>query len=174
MPSNEQSASGISAAQGAAAAADGKLDAVVDGTADYATRYVVVRPSDPKKFNGTVLVEPGVGFYDLFDYVEQNNIPYWISPIGNSWGSVIGNALDRGVGYTSYPDNVVQAFVQEAAAAGIDLFRFAALTEHLRSLLGAQVDMVVEPARRTEADFTHGWILPEWRRPARRSVHPVH
>ena len=27
------------------------------------------------------------------------------------------------VGYTSYPDNVVQAFVKEAAAAGIDLFR---------------------------------------------------
>jgi pyruvate carboxylase len=27
------------------------------------------------------------------------------------------------VGYTSYPDNVVRGFVQEAAAAGIDLFR---------------------------------------------------
>ncbi len=27
------------------------------------------------------------------------------------------------VGYTSYPDNVVRAFAQEAAAAGIDLFR---------------------------------------------------
>ena len=27
------------------------------------------------------------------------------------------------VGYTNYPDNVVRAFVQEAAAAGIDLFR---------------------------------------------------
>ena len=27
------------------------------------------------------------------------------------------------VGYTSYPDNVVKAFVTEAAAAGIDLFR---------------------------------------------------
>ena len=26
-------------------------------------------------------------------------------------------------GYTSYPDNVVKAFVTEAAAAGIDLFR---------------------------------------------------
>ncbi len=36
---------------------DGKLAAVADGTADYATRYVVIRPSDPKKFNGTVLVE---------------------------------------------------------------------------------------------------------------------
>lgn len=55
--------------------------------------------------NGTVLLEPGVGFYDLFDYVEENDVPYWISPIGNSWGSVAGNALDRGVGYTPYGDH---------------------------------------------------------------------
>ena len=27
------------------------------------------------------------------------------------------------VGYTNYPDNVVQAFVKESAEAGIDLFR---------------------------------------------------
>ncbi len=39
------------------AKSDGKLAAVVDGTAPYTTRYVVIRPSDPKKFNGTVLVE---------------------------------------------------------------------------------------------------------------------
>jgi 4-cresol dehydrogenase (hydroxylating) len=55
--------------------------------------------------NGTVLLEPGVGFYDLFDYVEQNKVPYWISPPGNAWGSVAGNALDRGVGYTPYGDH---------------------------------------------------------------------
>jgi len=55
--------------------------------------------------NGTVLIEPGVGFYDLFDYIEANNIPYWISPPGNAWGSVAGNALDRGVGYTPYGDH---------------------------------------------------------------------
>lgn len=39
------------------ATADGKIDIVADGTAGYTTRYVVVRPSDAAKFNGTVLVE---------------------------------------------------------------------------------------------------------------------
>lgn len=39
------------------ATADGRLNPVADGTADYATRYVVVRPADAKTFNGTVLVE---------------------------------------------------------------------------------------------------------------------
>ena len=29
----------------------------------------------------------------------------------------------NGVGYTNYPDNVVQAFVKQAAETGIDLFR---------------------------------------------------
>ena len=55
--------------------------------------------------NGTALLEPGVGFYDLYDYIQQNKLPYWVSTPGNSWGSVIGNALDRGVGYTTYGEN---------------------------------------------------------------------
>lgn len=55
--------------------------------------------------NGTALVEPGVGFYDLYDYVQANRLPYWLSVPGNSWGSVVGNALDRGVGYTTYGDH---------------------------------------------------------------------
>ncbi len=54
---------------------------------------------------GTVIVEPGVGFYDLYDYLKANNLPYWLSTPGNSWGSVMGNALDRGVGYTPYGEN---------------------------------------------------------------------
>ena len=32
-------------------------------------------------------------------------------------------------------------------AAGIDLFRFAAISEQLARMLGAKVDLVVEPAR---------------------------
>ncbi|RYZ57467.1 MAG: FAD-binding oxidoreductase, partial [Proteobacteria bacterium] len=54
---------------------------------------------------GTAVVEPGVGFYDLYDYVQANKLPYWLSVPGNSWGSVVGNALDRGVGYTTYGDH---------------------------------------------------------------------
>lgn len=54
--------------------------------------------------NGTVLLEPGVGFFDLYDYLHDNNIPLWLVP-GNNWGSVVGNALDRGVGYTTFGDH---------------------------------------------------------------------
>jgi len=55
--------------------------------------------------NGTVLLEPGVGFFDLYDHLQNNRIPLWLSVPGNSWGSVAGNALERGVGYTTYGDH---------------------------------------------------------------------
>src|SRR5690606_17544492 len=55
--------------------------------------------------NAVALLEPGVGFFDLYDHIQANNIPLWLSVPGNSWGSVVGNALDRGVGYTDYGEH---------------------------------------------------------------------
>lgn len=80
------------------------------GSAPLLSGSVIVDLSRMKKIevdeaNGTVLLEPGVGFYDLYDYLEANKIKLWLSVPGNSWGSVIGNALDRGVGYTNYGEN---------------------------------------------------------------------
>jgi 4-cresol dehydrogenase (hydroxylating) flavoprotein subunit len=54
---------------------------------------------------GYAVVEPGVGFFDLFEYLRDNKIPLWMSVPGNAWGSLIGNALDRGLGYTPYGEN---------------------------------------------------------------------
>ena len=49
----------------------------------------------------------------------------------------------NGVGYTTYPDNVVQAFVKQAAASGVDLFRvFDSLNwvENMRVAMDAVLD----------------------------------
>ncbi|MGJ8481271.1 FAD-binding oxidoreductase [Sphingobium yanoikuyae] len=51
------------------------------------------------------LLEPGVSYFDLYNHLKENNIPLWMSVPGNSWGSVVGNALDRGIGYTPYGDH---------------------------------------------------------------------
>ncbi len=80
------------------------------GTAPMMPGSVVMDLSGMKKIEfdeemGTVVVEPGVGFYDLYDYVQANKLPFWLSTPGNSWGSVMGNALDRGVGYTPYGEH---------------------------------------------------------------------
>jgi 4-cresol dehydrogenase (hydroxylating) len=80
------------------------------GPAPHVSGSIVLDLTRMKKIeideaNGTALVEPGVGFYDLYDHLEANAIPLWMSVPGNSWGSVAGNALDRGVGYTTYGDH---------------------------------------------------------------------
>jgi pyruvate carboxylase len=50
------------------------------------------------------------------------------------------------VGYTNYPDNVVQAFVKESAAAGIDLFRIFDAQNWLPNLR-----LAIEAARNTDS-----------------------
>jgi len=48
-----------------------------------------------------VLVEPGVTYIQLYNYLKENNIPLWIdSPSCSPGASVIGNTTERGVGYT--------------------------------------------------------------------------
>ena len=50
-------------------------------------------------------IEPGVGFYQMHEHLTANKIPLWMSTPGNGWGSILGNALERGIGYTPYGDN---------------------------------------------------------------------
>jgi 4-cresol dehydrogenase (hydroxylating) len=51
---------------------------------------------------GYALVEPGVSFFDLHDALGTAGDTLWISAPAPGWGSVIGNALEHGVGYTPY------------------------------------------------------------------------
>ncbi|KAI1464416.1 putative vanilly-alcohol oxidase [Daldinia caldariorum] len=51
-----------------------------------------------EKFSFAV-VEPGVTFGDLYEYCKKNKLKVWPSTASLGWGSVIGNALDRGLGF---------------------------------------------------------------------------
>ncbi len=52
------------------------------------------------------IIEPGVTYADLSRFLAEKNHPLWTdSPGGPPSGSVIGNALDRGVGVTKYGDH---------------------------------------------------------------------
>ncbi|HEX5049075.1 MAG TPA: FAD-dependent oxidoreductase [Gammaproteobacteria bacterium] len=48
----------------------------------------------------TCLVEPGVSYFDMYRYLRTNNIKLWIDTADPGWGGLMGNALDRGGGYT--------------------------------------------------------------------------
>ncbi len=49
---------------------------------------------------GFALVEPGVAYFDLYRHIEERKLKVWIDCPDPGWGSLIGNALDHGVGYT--------------------------------------------------------------------------
>jgi 4-cresol dehydrogenase (hydroxylating) len=51
------------------------------------------------------LVEPGVRFFDLYDAVRAGGHKLMISVPDLGWGSVVGNTLDHGIGYTVYGDH---------------------------------------------------------------------
>ncbi|KAI1279486.1 hypothetical protein F5Y07DRAFT_387600 [Xylaria sp. FL0933] len=51
------------------------------------------------------VVEPGVTFFDLYSYCRNNKLALWPSVPAIAWGSVIGNTLDRGFGYTANGDH---------------------------------------------------------------------
>jgi 4-cresol dehydrogenase (hydroxylating) len=98
------------------------------GSAPMLSGSVVLDLSRMKKIeldeeNGTVLLEPGVGFYDLYDFLKSRGLKYWLSVPGNSWGSVVGNALDRGVGYTPYGDHTSKICGMEVVLADASLVR---------------------------------------------------
>jgi (+)-pinoresinol hydroxylase len=46
------------------------------------------------------LLEPGVAYFDLYRHIQDNKLNVWLDTPDPGWGSVIGNALDHGVGYT--------------------------------------------------------------------------
>jgi 4-cresol dehydrogenase (hydroxylating) len=47
------------------------------------------------------VVEPGVSYFDLYQYIQERGLKVWIDCPDPGWGSPIGNALDHGVGYTA-------------------------------------------------------------------------
>lgn len=54
---------------------------------------------------GYALLEPGVTYFDLYDYLQSHDSGLMLDCPDLGWGSVVGNTLDRGVGYTPYGDH---------------------------------------------------------------------
>ena len=48
--------------------------------------------------NQYALVEPGVSYFDLYRYIQDNKLKVWIDPPDPGWGSPVGNSLERGGG----------------------------------------------------------------------------
>ncbi|WP_428097825.1 FAD-binding oxidoreductase [Candidatus Rariloculus sp.] len=78
--------------------------------------------------NHTVLVEPGVTFWEIAQYFEDNNLDLTLDIPDPAWGSLVGHALDRGVGhtYSDYGrDRFGSACGMEVVLANGDIIRTA-------------------------------------------------
>ena len=69
------------------------------------------------------LVEPGVSYFDLDAYLRSNGLKLWVDPPAAGWGSVIGNTLERGFGYTPYGDHAAHQCGLEVVLANGDVVR---------------------------------------------------
>jgi len=66
----------------------------------------------------TALVEPGVTYQQLHDYISEHNLPLWLScPAPSAIASPLGNTLDRGVGYTPYGEHFLFSCGMEVVLA---------------------------------------------------------
>ena len=73
--------------------------------------------------NHYALVEPGVSYFDLHRYIQENKLKVWIDPPDPGWGSPVGNTLDRGLGRTRMRDHVANMCGMEVVLANGDLVR---------------------------------------------------
>src|SRR5579871_3444212 len=72
---------------------------------------------------GYALVEPGVSYFDLYKYIQERGLKLWIDVPDPGWGSVVGNALDHGVGYTPYGDHFGMQCGMEVVLANGEIVR---------------------------------------------------
>lgn len=73
--------------------------------------------------NATCLVEPGVTYFKLYENLKKTGYDLQIDVPDLGGGSVMGNALDRGVGYTSYGDHFGQHSGMEIVLPNGEVYR---------------------------------------------------
>jgi (+)-pinoresinol hydroxylase len=66
-------------------------------TVDLKRMNRVLEVDDKRHF---ALVEPGVSYIDLYRHIQEHGLKVWIDTPDPGWGSLVGNALDHGIGYT--------------------------------------------------------------------------
>jgi (+)-pinoresinol hydroxylase len=71
------------------------------------------------------LVEPGVSYMDLYRHIEERGLKVMIDTADVGWGGLMGNTLDRGLGYTLglYRDHATAHYGMEVVLPDGELMR---------------------------------------------------
>jgi 4-cresol dehydrogenase (hydroxylating) len=72
----------------------------------------------------TALVEPGVTYQQLYDYLQEKKLPLWFScPAPSAIAGPLGNMVDRGIGYTPYGEHFLFSCGMEVVLANGEVLR---------------------------------------------------
>ena len=70
------------------------------------------------------IIEPGVTYQQLYDYLQEHKIPLWLScSAPSAISGPVGNTMDRGVGYTPYGEHFLFQCGMEILLADGTLFK---------------------------------------------------
>jgi len=69
------------------------------------------------------VVQPGVRFFDLFEEIRRRRLPLWPSIPDLGWGSIVGNTLDYGIGFTPLGDHQARQCGMEVVLADGSVLR---------------------------------------------------
>jgi (+)-pinoresinol hydroxylase len=69
------------------------------------------------------IVEPGVSYFELYRYIREHKLKVRMDPPGPGWGSLIGNALEHGVGRQVHRDHFNSHCGMEVVLANGEMLR---------------------------------------------------
>ena len=72
---------------------------------------------------GYALVEPGVTYFDLYNHLQETKSGLMLDCPDLGWGSIVGNTMDRGVGYTPYGDHFLWQTGMEVVLPNAEVMR---------------------------------------------------
>ncbi|MDB5684088.1 MAG: pchF 3 [Sphingomonas bacterium] len=120
--------------------------------------------------NAYVLVEPGVSYFDLYEHIRAKGLKLWIDCPDPGWGSVLGNAIDRGGGYTmanyrnhfdSHSGMEVVLPSGEVMRTGMGAIPNATTWQQYKSGAGPLVDGIFSQANYGIVTKMGFWLMPE-------------
>jgi len=125
----------------------------------------VLEVSDKNHF---ALVEPGVSYFDLYRYIQDNKLKVWIDPPDPGWGSPMGNSLERGGGRTPMRDHFGAVCGMEVVLANGEVIRtgMGALPgsktwQQFKYGFGPYVDGIFSQSNFGVVTKMGVWLLPE-------------
>lgn len=116
------------------------------------------------------LVEPGVSYFDLYRHISERGLKVWMDCPDPGWGSLVGNALDRGGGVTTtnYRNHFEAHCGMEVVLANGELLRTgmgalpnAKTWQQFKTGFGPAIDGIFSQSNFGVVTKMGFWLMPE-------------